>query len=165
MPPTEVQPRTHLLRKITAALAVTFLVVGVAGFVPGITSGYDSLEWYGHDSDAMLLGIFQVSVLHNVLHLLLGVAGLVCARSDRLARAYLVGGGSAYALLFVFGLFLPDDHRGNVVPLNNADNWLHLTLAATMIGTALLVHGRDQDDEPAAGWDARQGNPDPRRGD
>ena len=162
MPPTEQQSRTHLLRKLTAVLAATFLLVGVAGFIPGITTDHDSLELYGHGSEAMLLGIFQVSVLHNVLHLLLGVAGLACLRTDRLARHYLVAAGSAYALLFVFGLFLPDHHRANVVPLNNADNWLHLALAGTMIGAALLLRGSDQQDEPAAGWDARQGNP--RRG-
>ena len=147
MPPTEPQTRHSLLRRITAAVSVAFLLVGVLGFVPGITADHGSLEPYGHESEAMLLGIFQVSWLHNALHLLLGAAGLASLRSDQWARRYLSVGGSAYALLFLFGLFIPDDHRANVVPLNNADNLLHLALAATMLGASFLVHGRDRDDD------------------
>ena len=148
MPPTEQQSRHSLLRRLTTVLGAMFLLVGVLGFVPGITTDYDTLDWYGHHSEARLLGLFQVSALHNVLHLALGVAGLAAAsRGDQWSRRYLTVGGSAYALLFLFGLFIPDDHRANVVPLNNADNWLHLALAGTMIGAAILVHGRDRDDD------------------
>ena len=55
----------------TAALAVgaVFLVVGVLGPVPGITTNYDQLTFAGHHSNAGLLGIFNVSVLHNLVHL------------------------------------------------------------------------------------------------
>jgi hypothetical protein len=56
----------------TAALVVgaAFLLVGVLGFVPGITSNFSELSFAGHHSGALLLGVFQVSVLHNVVHLL-----------------------------------------------------------------------------------------------
>lgn len=51
-----------------AALVVgaVFLLVGILGFVPGITTDYDLLGGAGHHSGAKLLGIFQVSVLHNL---------------------------------------------------------------------------------------------------
>ena len=147
MPRTELQTRRSLIRTTAVVVSVMFLVVGVAGFVPGLTTHVGDLDWWGHESGAMLLGIFQVSVLHNVLHLALGVAGLLCLRSDRVARRYLTGAGAAYAVLFLFGLFLPDDHDANVVPLNNADNWLHLALAAALLGVSFLVHGEDRDDD------------------
>ena len=53
-----------------------FLLIGVAGFIPGITSNYDQLQFAGHQSGALLLGVFQVSVLHNIVHLLFGATSL-----------------------------------------------------------------------------------------
>ena len=49
-----------------------FLLVGILGFIPGITTGYDDLSFAGHHSEAELLGIFQVSVLHNLVHVAFG---------------------------------------------------------------------------------------------
>lgn len=118
----------------TGALLVgaVFLVVGVLGFIPGITSNYDSLMLAGHESEAMLLGIFQVSILHNVVHLLFGVAGVIMARTPGLAAGYLIGGGGIYAVLWVYGLIVGQESAANFVPVNSADNWLHLGLAVVM---------------------------------
>ena len=52
----------------------------------------------------MLLGIFAVSVLHNIVHLLFGVAGIAFARSISGSRNYLIGGGAVYAVLGLYGL-------------------------------------------------------------
>ena len=57
--------------------------VGVLGFIPGITSNYSTLNFAGHVSGAELLGIFQVSVLHNIVHLLFDVAGVAMARTTK----------------------------------------------------------------------------------
>jgi hypothetical protein len=124
-----------------AALAVgaVFLLVGVLGFVPGVTTHYDSMTAAGHHSNAMLLGLFNVSILHNVVHLLFGVAGLLMARSAPLARYYLLGGGAIYLVLFVYGLVVDHDSSANFVPLNTADNWLHLVLGVGMIGLGVLL--------------------------
>ncbi len=78
---------------IAMVVGVVFLLVGLAGFVPGLTTDYDQLTFAGHNSMAMLLGLFMVSVLHNVVHLLFGIAGLVLARTSRGAHGYLIGGG------------------------------------------------------------------------
>src|ERR687889_764263 len=89
----------------TAALVVgaVFLLVGIAGFIPGITTDFDLMEFAGHESEAELLGIFQVSVLHNLVHVAFGIAGIVAARQWSSARGYLIGGGVVYLLLWVFG--------------------------------------------------------------
>lgn len=124
-----------------AALVVgaTFLLVGVLGFVPGVTTDYDSLQLAGHESHAMLLGVFQVSILHNVVHLLFGVAGIAMARSAGAARTFLVGGGVVYLVLWLYGLLVDHDSAANFVPLNTADNWLHLVLGIGMIGLGLVL--------------------------
>jgi predicted transporter len=87
----------------------------------------------------MLLGIFMVSILHNVVHLLFGVAGLAMGRTYDGARTYLIGGGAIYLLLWLYGVII-DHHSGaNFVPVNSADDWLHLLLGLGMIvlGVAL----------------------------
>jgi hypothetical protein len=126
----------------SAALLVglVFLLVGVLGFIPGVTTNYDELKFAGHDSDAQLLGIFDVSILHNVIHLVLGLAGLALAQTMVGARQYLVGGGVIYLAIFVYGLIWGADEGGaNFVPMNWADNILHLALGLGMVGLGVVL--------------------------
>lgn len=122
-------------------VGILFLIVGVLGFIPGVTSDYGDLYWAGHHSGAMLLGLFSVSVLHNVVHLAFGVAGVLMARHVGAARAFLIGGGLIYAVLWLYGLFIDRDSAANFIPVNTADNWLHFGLALVMIVLG-LVFGR-----------------------
>jgi hypothetical protein len=124
-----------------AALAVgaVFLLVGILGFIPGITTNYDQLSFAGHHSGALLLGVFNVSVLHNIVHLLFGVAGLVLSRSFSGARGFLIGSGIIYALLWIYGLVIDHQSSANFVPLNTADNWLHLILAVAMLALGAVL--------------------------
>ncbi|MCF2571757.1 DUF4383 domain-containing protein [Brevibacterium sp. UCMA 11754] len=126
---------------ISGIFGAVFLLVGILGFVPGITQNLDTMMFAGHHSQAALLGIFQVSVLHNIVHLLFGVVGLLGLKSRRLAKTYLIVGGIIYAVLWIYGLVVPMESMGNFVPLNTADNWLHFVLAAAMITTG-IVFGR-----------------------
>ncbi|MDZ5662648.1 DUF4383 domain-containing protein [Nocardioides sp. zg-1308] len=125
-----------------AAVGAVFLLVGVLGFIPGITTGYDSLEAAGHESHAKLLGIFQVSVLHNIVHLLFGAAGLALARTASGARTYLIGGGVVYLVLWLYGLVIDKSSQANFVPLNTADDWLHFVLGLGMIALGVVLGKR-----------------------
>jgi Domain of unknown function (DUF4383) len=131
-----------LLRLAARVVGAVFLLVGVLGFVPGITSDYGSMSGAGHESMAMLLGVFQVSILHNVVHLLFGVAGLALSRSDSGARAFLVGGGAVYLVLWIYGLVIDQSSAANFVPVNTADNWLHLVLGLGMIALGVVLSRR-----------------------
>ena len=135
--------RTHAGRDLlrTAALAVgaVFLLVGVLGFVPGITTNYGELGAAGHHSGALLLGVFQVSVLHNLVHLGLGLVGVVLARTASGARLFLLGGGFAYLVIWLYGLFIEKESGLNFVPLNEADDWLHLALGLGMLALGLML--------------------------
>jgi hypothetical protein len=130
------------VQKAALIAGIVFLVVGLAGFIPGLTSNYSELSFAGHDSGALLLGVFQVSVLHNLVHLLYGVAGLAFAKSRLGSRNYLVIGGIVYAVIWLYGLFFSGDHPANFVPLNSADNWLHLFLAVAMILLGIFLSPR-----------------------
>jgi hypothetical protein len=120
-----------------------FLLVGILGFIPGITNGYDTMTFASHHSDALLLGLFNVSILHNIVHLLFGVAGVAMARTFSGARAYLIGGGIIYLVLFLYGMVIDHHSAANFVPVNTADNWLHLALAIGMITLGVLLSRAD----------------------
>lgn len=123
-------------------VGVIFIVVGVAGFIPGITTDYDQLQFAGPDSHALLLGIFEVSILHNAVHLAFGIWGLAAAGSLGGSRMFLIGGGVIYAVLWIYGLLIDKDSEANFVPLNTADDWLHFGLAVVMIGLGVWLGGK-----------------------
>ncbi|ANZ41427.1 hypothetical protein BBK82_41180 [Lentzea guizhouensis] len=124
---------------LAAVVGAVFLLVGILGFVPGITTNYDQLSFAGHHAGALLLGVFAVSVLHNLVHAAFGVAGLLMARTSRSAAVFLVGGGVIYLVLWLYGLVIDHDSAANFVPVNTADNWLHLGLGVGMLGLGVLT--------------------------
>jgi uncharacterized membrane protein YuzA (DUF378 family) len=133
-----------LIRTVAITVAVVFLLVGLAGFIPGLTTNYSDMTFAGHESGAKLFGVFQVSILHNIVHLLFGIAGLLLARTVSGARAFLIGGGAVYALLWIYGLVVDHGSDANFVPVNPADNWLHLVLAVAMVGLGIALSRGDR---------------------
>jgi len=131
---------------ITLVFGIVFLGAGILGFVPGITTNYDDLSFAGADSGAKLLGLFQISVLHNLVHALFGVAGLAMARTFEGARTYLLGSGIVYVVLILYGiLFGGDDGSANFVPMNDWDTYfLHVVLALGLLGSWFLT-ARERD--------------------
>ena len=123
------------VQMLAMLVGATFLLVGVLGFIPGITTHFGDLSFAGHDSGAKLLGVFQVSILHNIVHLLFGVVGLVLARTWSGARQYLIGGGVVYLALWILGLV----NGADWIPANNADDWLHFGLGVGMIGLGVVT--------------------------
>lgn len=123
-----------MLKKISLVFGVVFLLIGLLGFVPGITST---------DADGMqlLLGLFMVDPVHNVIHLLSGIAGLVGAASDQYAKWYLLIFGAVYALVTVLGFIDPTIF--GLLHVNTADNILHLVLAVGMLGAGIGISDGD----------------------
>ena len=134
-------PKIMAVQGAAVLVAAAFLVIGVLGFIPGVTTHHDQLQWAGHHSGAMLFGVFAVSGLHNVVHLAFGVVGFMLARTYAKAARLLArrrprptsGCGCT-------GCSSITAAPANFVPLNSADNWLHFGLG--------VGHG-------AAGRDAR----------
>jgi hypothetical protein len=132
-------------QRFAMAVGGVFLAVGILGFVPGITQNLGDISFAGHDSEAQLLGLFQVSVLHNLVHLLFGVLGLVAARRRDLARTYLLAGGVVYLVLAVYGFATENESDANFVPVDQADDWLHVALGLGMIGLGLVAAKVERD--------------------
>ncbi|MEV0243374.1 DUF4383 domain-containing protein [Streptomyces sp. NPDC050674] len=140
--PTSHRATRAPVQRAALLVGLVFLLVGVLGFIPGITTDYDSMEFASHDSGAELLGLFQVSILHNLVHLAYGLAGLALAGTAARAYSYLLVGGAVYLVLWVYGLSVGHDSDANFVPLNTADDWLHFVLGLAMIGLALALGRR-----------------------
>lgn len=129
-------------RRFALILGIAFLVVGVLGFVPGITrmhSEHEGLTVHG-PGHGDLLGLFHVNVLHNLVHIVFGVAGIACSRSFLLARGYARFVAIAYGLLAILGLIpAANTHRlWGLAPIEGHDVWLHalIALAAAYFGFA-----------------------------
>ncbi|MEK7132170.1 MAG: DUF4383 domain-containing protein [Patescibacteria group bacterium] len=110
------------MTSIVYVLGAIFALVGVLGFIPGITS------------DGHLLGIFEVNTLHNIIHLLSGLLGLYAAsQGEALARTWAKVFGVIYALVTVLGWLLPDGNILGLIQVNLADNLLHTVLAVAIL--------------------------------
>lgn len=123
----------------TLAAGAVFALVGVVGFIPGVTTNYSGMTLAGPDSGAMLLGVFQVSILHNIVHLFFGAAGLIMGRTATQSKYYLVGGGVLYLVIWLYGLLIDQSSSANFIPVNTADNWLHVVLGVVMIALGILL--------------------------
>lgn len=131
--------RTRSLAQLFAGVVGgVFLLVGVLGFVPGVVSMFGEFSLTGPDSHAKLLGLFEVSALHNVVHILFGV-GLLAAWSAAWSVRYLLIGGVAYLGVFVYGLLVVGSTSAiNFLPVNAADNVLHLGLGGAMVALGVI---------------------------
>ncbi|MFD1720539.1 DUF4383 domain-containing protein [Amnibacterium endophyticum] len=125
-------------RIVAVGFGTVYLLVGLLGFF--WTNGVP-FAGPGDGSNA-ILGIFEVNPLHNVVHLLIGVA-LIIAGTGTAASAKAANGviGAAYLLLGIVGFFLaaPDDGRSaiNFLSLNTPDHILHLASALLLLATSL----------------------------
>lgn len=122
-----------MLRNFALIYGIAFLLVGILGFVPGVNQMDHAMNHDLHvtgPGHGMLLGLFHVNVLHNIVHLLFGVWGLLAFRTYTGARMYARGVAIIYALLAVCGLIPGLNTMFGLVPIEGNDVWLHLLLAA-----------------------------------
>ena len=153
------------VQTLAMVVGAIFLAVGILGFIPGITTDYDELAFAGEDSTAELFGIFQVSILHNIVHLIFGIAGLALARTIDGARTYLIGGGVIYLALWLLGLvgggdWIPATRPTTGSTSRSAPGWSRW--ASSPDGArphddrlTLGVEGRDRPPPPGATVDRR----------
>ena len=106
-----------------------FLLFGVAGFIPGLTTAEPPVHHLAVDAGhGRLLGLFPVNVLHNIVHLLFGAWGIAAYRSFPAARTYARSVGVIYIAFAVMGLIPVLNTTFGLVPLYSHDVWLHLFL-------------------------------------
>ena len=105
-------------RTFAVVFGVIYTLVGLLGFTASYTM-----------ADARLLGLFPVNVLHNIVHLAIGLWGLAAYRSLTGAVAYARGLAIIYAVLTILGLIPATNRLFGLVPLYGNDIWLHALTA------------------------------------
>jgi hypothetical protein len=107
-------------QKITFAFGAFYVLIGILGFVPGITTAT------ANAGQGLLLGIFAVNTIHNIAHLVLGLA--LVAGSMSAANTLMVNKVMAvvFLLLVVASFIAPILEQ---LPLNLPDTILHLVSA------------------------------------
>lgn len=117
-----------MLRTAAIIFGIGFLLVGVLGFVPDITTGQ------------MLLGIFHVNALHNIVHLFSGAVALITGlMSTSAARMYFRVFGIVYALVAILGFSVGHGLLLGLIANNVADTWLHVVIAVVALVLGFVV--------------------------
>ena len=131
------------IQRAAFLFGIVFLVVTLAGFIPGITTNYDDLTRFDGEG-AKIFGIFGTNILENIVHLLYGVAGLAAAASWAASKNYFIWGGVVYLVVWLYGLLggSDEDSSANFLGLNSAADWLHFVLGVTMIAVGFLLSRR-----------------------
>lgn len=116
------------------AIGIVYLLVGIAGFIPGLvtppTTSPDMANLGVTTGYGYLLGLFPVNVLHNVVHLTVGLLGILGSISLGSARLFSGALALFYGLLTVFGLFPATQSTFGLIPIFGNDVWLHALTAA-----------------------------------
>jgi hypothetical protein len=117
---------------VAFVFGAVFVLVGLAGFV--VSGGHHAI---GQDG-GRLLGLFQVNVAHNLVHLAVGAVMTGAAiTGTRAAKGVNLLMGAVYLVVFIFGLFATGNAL-NFIALNAADNGLHLVIGTTLLAIGLL---------------------------
>ena len=121
------------VQRVALIFGIVFLLVGAYGFT---ATGMSNME-ADPARAPQLLGLFAVNVLHNVVHVLFGIWGLVASRTYGAARSYARIAGALYLVLAVLGLVVPNGF--GFVPLGGNDVWLHLVLGLVLAGVGFTA--------------------------
>lgn len=138
-----------MVRTFALIFGIVYVLVGILGFVPGLAAapaaGDTHNVQFGH---AYLLGLFPVNALHNIAHLIIGIAGVLASRSFGGARLYAQVMAIAYGLLAIMGI-IPSEAINTtfgLIPLYGHDVWLH---ALSALLAAYFGFVARNDGEPA----------------
>lgn len=137
-----------MVRKFALIFGIIYVIAGIAGFIPALNPHHADMPPIAVDSFyGRALGLFPVNILHNLVHLAVGVWGILGSRSIGGARLFGRGLAIFYGLLAILGLIPATNTMFGLVPLYGNDVWLHA-------GTALIAAyfgfvARDADGRPA----------------
>jgi hypothetical protein len=119
-----------LNQTLALAFGSVYALVGVLGFF--VSSDVD----FAGKSGASLLG-FDVNGLHNIVHLLIGVALIVASRTHAMARSTNVTIGAVYLLLAALGPVI-NDTAVDIIGLNGPDHFLHAASGVLLVAVAMV---------------------------
>jgi len=121
-----------MVKRLTMLFGAVFIVVGVLGFT--VAGG---MQMGDPASAPKLLGLFPVNLLHNVVHIAIGVWGLAAGRAYSTAVAYCKLVGFVYLALAALGFVIPDAF--GLIPIGGNDIWLHCLLGVVLVAVGFMA--------------------------
>lgn len=129
-------------RTFSLVVGIAFLIAGALGFVPGLVHAphpgapdVHVTAGYGY-----LLGLFPVNVLHDLVHLLIGIAGLIASRTLPAAIRFCRTLAVFYGALALMGLIPAFRTTFGLIPIFGHDVWLHAVTAAAAAYVGFVAH-------------------------
>lgn len=119
------------VRNFAMIIGVIYVIVGIAGFIPALLQPMeaDAPPLAVNTLGGRLLGLFPVNILHTIVHLLIGIWGVLAARSLGGATAFARSLAVLYGLLTIMGLIPGLNNVFGLIPLHSHDVWLHAATA------------------------------------
>jgi hypothetical protein len=112
------------------AAGIIYLLVGLMGFVPAlVTQVPPPPDLAVHSGYGHLMGLFPINILHNIVHLAVGVLGILAFRSHSGSRTFSRGLAIFYGLLAIMGLVPLMNTTFGLIPIFSHDVWLHAATA------------------------------------
>ncbi|MBE9179604.1 DUF4383 domain-containing protein [Oculatella sp. LEGE 06141] len=126
------------IRYISLLLGVSFLLLGLAGFVPSLVllpnaaadAPINTPSLLFNDGYGYLFGLFPTNYLHNAVHIAVGVLGIAAFTSLGGALLYLRGFAIAYFLIALMGLLPLSNTVFGSMPIYGNNVWLNALSAA-----------------------------------
>jgi len=117
-------------RTFALVLGIVFLLAGASGFIPGLLHPVpaDAPPLSVATGYGLVMGLLPVNLLHNLVHILFGILGVVAFAGLFAPRVYAQIVAVTYGLLVVLGLFPATYTLFGLVPIYGNDVWLHLVL-------------------------------------
>lgn len=142
----------NAVRMFALIAGIAYVIVGLAGFLPGLTQppppdapGLAVETGYGY-----LFGIFPINWLHNLVHLAIGIWGVVAYRTFGASRTFAQGLAIIYGVLAVMGLIPGLNTTFGLIPIFGNDVWLHALTAIIAAYFGWMAPARVGEREPAA---------------
>ena len=117
---------------------LSLLLAGILGFFAD--ASFDTGDGIQGDE---LLSIFEVNGIHNLVHVASGLVLLAASAKRASAKTVAIAFGLVYGLVALIGILDGSDVLG-LIPVNSADNVLHVALAALGVVTGLISRSDDR---------------------
>lgn len=119
-----------MTKSIAMVFGIVYLLVGIAGFVPQLGGSYGM-------ASSLLFGVADTNIVHNIVHLVIGIAGLSLGRTEEGAGTFCKTFGVILILVGVLGFFVPNFF--GLMPIGGADIWIHLITGAILAFAGFAV--------------------------
>ena len=136
-----------MIKTFALVFGAIYLLVGILGFIPGLNDhNHADMPPLAIDSFyGRLLGLFPVNLMHNTVHILIGIWGLLSAKSVGAARLFGKGLAIIYGLLTVLGLIPGANTLFGLAPIFGHDVWLHALSALVAAYFGFFARDADAD--------------------